>query len=168
MTQTQSHTPVQRLARLAAAAADLAAAAMFATIFVTIIAQTSMRYLFGSPLSTSQELASIAFVWLIFWAAACNLPIREHVTFDIVYNMASPAVKRIFAIVCNLLFLAVFVYALPATWEYFRFLDMQYTASLRLTYQVAFFTYFVFAVAFPLRLAANLARLLGRGWQDNI
>lgn len=147
---------------------DLAAGAMFIVIFGAIVAQTAARYIFGSPLANSQELATIAFIWLIFWAIGCNLSLASHVRFDIVYSIAPDVLKRVMTIACNVFFLGVFVAALPDTLAYFEFLKFQFTASMGMTYQIAFFTYFVFAVAFPIKLAVNVALLLSKRWPSRI
>lgn len=168
MSEQGHRARIATIARQVGFVLDLAAAAMFLVIFVAIVAQTTMRYVFGSPLTTSQEIATLAFIWLIFWAIGCNLSIGDHVRFDIVYNLASDWTRRLMSVVCNVLFLGIFVAAIPDTLAYFEFLRFQYTASLGITYQIAFFTYFVFAVAFPMRLAANLALLLGPGWKGRL
>ena len=154
--------------RFADFAVNVVAGLLFLSIFAILVAQTTMRYVFRAPLTTSQEMATMAFIWLIFWTAACCLKISDHIRFDLIYELVPDWLKRIFMIVCNLLFMAVFVYAARATFDYFLFLERQFTASLRLSYQVAFAPYFLFFFLFPLKLAINVAGLVGPGWKTRL
>jgi TRAP-type C4-dicarboxylate transport system permease small subunit len=154
--------------RHAELAVNLIAGLLFLAIFATLVAQTSMRYVFRSPLTTSQEMATIAFVWLIFWTAACCLKVNDHIRFDLVYDVVPDWLKRVFMVLCNLLFMGIFVYAAQDTLEYLRFLERQFTASLRLTYQIAFFPYFLFFFLLPVKLALNVAGLIGPGWRSRL
>jgi TRAP-type C4-dicarboxylate transport system permease small subunit len=146
--------------------ADLIAAAIFAVMFGTIIAQTAMRYLFRAPLATSLEFATILFVWLIFWAASFNLTMKNHFRFDVLYNALPAQLQRVFNLITYLTFFVIFCLAAKATWEYFLFLELQKTPSLQWTYQVAFSIYFIFFLALPARLLVNIGLLLSPRWRE--
>jgi TRAP-type C4-dicarboxylate transport system permease small subunit len=146
---------------------DVIAAAMFCTMFAAIIAQTTMRYLFRSPLAHSLEFATIAFIWLVFWVASCNLAINDHIRFDIVYNLLPDSIRRLFGVITNLTFAVIFVLAAPATWDYLVFLQTQYTASMTISYMWAFFTYFIFFAILPVKIL-NVVALLSPRWQERI
>lgn len=161
-------TPWQRLLRLANLALNVVAGLMFLSIFVILVAQTTMRYVFRAPLTTSQELATMAFVWLIFWTAACCLKTTDHIRFDLVHEIMPDWLKRVCIVLCNLLFMGVFVYAARDMLGYFLFLERQFTASLRLSYQIAFAPFFLFFFLFPLKLALNLLGLFGPGWKTRL
>lgn len=154
--------------RKIALAADWAAGAMLFVVFVALVAQTFMRYVLNSPLSTSQELATVAFLWLVFWLAGTSLSLQHHVRFDIFYNALPDQGRRATSILVNLFYLGVFAWAMPATWEYFKFLELETTASLVISYQIAFLPYFVFFAAFPLKIAATILGLLGRDWRERL
>lgn len=161
-------TSAARIMRLAVASADYIAGAMLLVIFLTLIAQTFMRYVLRSPLSTSQELATVAFLWMVFWAAGTTVKFSEHIRFDILYNALGDRWRRWMAVTANLFYLVVFVWAAKATWEYFVFLETQYTGSLVITYQLAFLPYFIFFATFPLKILAAILGLLGRDWKQNL
>ena len=148
--------------------ADLIGALMFSAIFCAIIAQTIMRYVFRAPLATSLEFATIMFVWLIFWSASFNLSLRDHFRFDVLYNVLPDQVRRVFNIVTCAIFLAIFVYAAKATWEYFLFLRTQTTPSLVWSYQVTFATFFIFCIALPMRLLVNIGMMLSPRWREEL
>ena len=48
-------------------------------------------------------------------------------------------------------FAVIFALAAPATWEYLLFLETQYTASMAISYQWAFLTYFIFFAVLPVK-----------------
>lgn len=147
---------------------EMIAVTIFAFMFVTIILQVTARYVFNWPLGWTEEAAAIAFIWLIFWVNALVIPIRRHVVFDIIYQSLGEQPRRIFSIVTSLVFASLFLVSIPATYEYFFFLGDQPTASLEVSFRFAFLTYFVFAIAFPVRLIAAVAGLLGKNWRDHI
>lgn len=158
-------TPFGRAMRLVSAAADYVAGAMLIVIFLTLVAQTFMRYVMRSPLSVSQELATIAFLWMVFWTAGTTIRLGDHIRFDILYNSLGEQARRVMSIVTNVFYLVVFVWAAKATWGYFVFLETQYTASLTISYQVAFLPYFIFFIAFPLKILISIVSLFGRDWK---
>ena len=74
--------------------ADAIGAGLFAALFVVFVVQITARFGFGKPLPWTDELAVILYVWAILWAAAFMVPAREHVVFDLVYNMGSVRTRR--------------------------------------------------------------------------
>jgi len=154
--------------RKIALAADWAAGAMLFVVFASLVAQTFMRYVLKSPLSTSQELATVSFLWLVFWLAGSSIALQHHVRFDTLYNALPEQGRRVTSILVNLFYLGVFVWAMRATWEYFVFLEFEKTASLAISYQIAFLPYFIFFAVFPLKIAATILSLLGRDWRDSL
>jgi TRAP-type C4-dicarboxylate transport system permease small subunit len=148
--------------------ADLIGAGMFLAMFCAIIAQTIMRYVFRTPLTTSLEFATIMFVWLIFWAASFNLSLKDHFRFDVLYNALPDQVKRVFNILTSAIFLAIFVGGAKATWEYFLFLELQTTPSLVWSYQIAFSVYFIFFVTLPIRLLVNIGMMFTPRWREEL
>ncbi len=154
--------------RKAALAADWAAGAALFVVFAALLAQTVMRYALRSPLSTSQELAMIAFIWFVFWLAGTTISLREHIRFDVFYNALPEQGRRAVSILVNLVYLGIFAWAMRATWEYFQFLEFEKTASLAISYQIAFFPYFIFFAVFPIKIAVAILSLLGRDWRENL
>jgi TRAP-type C4-dicarboxylate transport system permease small subunit len=71
-------------------------------------------------------------------------------------------------ILVNLFYLAIFVWGMRATWEYFQFLEFEKTASLAISYQIAFFPYFIFFAVFPIKILAAILQLFGRDWRENL
>ncbi len=147
---------------------DLIAAAMFGSLFIAIVAQTTMRYVFRAPLTVTLEFATVAFIWLTFWVASFGLKINDHIRFDIVSNLFPEQVRRLFAIVTNVFFVVVFILGAYATWEYFDFLKTQHTGTLGVTQQWAFAPYFIFFAVMPAKMALNTIMLLSPRWKERI
>lgn len=57
-----------------------AAIVLLCTLFALIIAQVFSRYVLGSPLSWTEELARFVFIWFTFTAAAFVAARRRHIT----------------------------------------------------------------------------------------
>ena len=58
----------------------------YSVLFVTFIFQVVMRFAFNKPLSWSDELIVILYVFSMFWAGAFMLKEKDHVMLDIVYE----------------------------------------------------------------------------------
>ncbi len=147
---------------------DLIAAAIFASLFIAIVAQTTMRYVFNSPLTLTLEFATLAFIWLTFWVASFGLAVKDHISFDIVSNLFPEQARRLFAILTNLFFAVVFVLAAQAHWEYFEFLDLTRTGSMNIGHQWAFGPFFIFFAIMPVKLALNAVILMSPRWKELI
>lgn len=142
----------------------------FMVLFGSVIAQIFFRYVLNDPLAWTSEMAAIAFIFVVFWINGVCLPLRKHVIFDILYQSLGDNKKRVFGVTINSTFLILFIWMIPYTIEYFDFLRMvsEPTPSLEIGYDIIFFPYFIFAVAFPMRLLISVLRLLSSKWRNYI
>jgi TRAP-type C4-dicarboxylate transport system permease small subunit len=143
-------------AKTASAIGVVVGVALFAAMFATFIAGVVMRYAAGRPLTWSDEVCVVLLLWSTFWAAAFVVRHDEHVTFDILYDLAPSRGRRLMALVAAFGFGALLLAALPATYGYVAFLWRETTPTLRLRLD------YVYA-CFPLFIAVMGARLLWRG-----
>jgi hypothetical protein len=67
--------------------ADAVGAGLFAALFIVFLIQIVARFGFNRPLPWTDEAAVMLYVWVILWAAAFVVPEREHVMFDLVWNV---------------------------------------------------------------------------------
>src|SRR3954471_10985613 len=79
--------------RSAERAARLVTAPRLAALFLDLLAGVAGRYVLGRPLAWSDEIAVVLFIWLVFWTGAFVLSIREHVAFDVVYDLLPPRLR---------------------------------------------------------------------------
>ena len=131
--------------RIAAAISALLIAAVLASVLVGV----GRRYLLGVPLVWIDELTGVLFIWAIFWAAACVVPLREHVAFDLVHNALPLRIRGLpYRIACAAAAVAL-VLALPEIVHFILFLWRERTPALqwRLDYVYACFPAFIAAAA---------------------
>ena len=143
------------LARLARQTADVVGGFLYLALFFVFIIQVVFRFGLNQPLPWTDEMAVILYIWVILWAAAFMVPEREHVVFDLVYHMAPPAVRRAMRITGHLMIGGLSAWALPASWDYIRFMAREGTPVLGLPFMWVF-------LPFALLLMSLVARAV---WQ---
>src|SRR5258708_7541092 len=109
-----------RLSGRLARCADLIGAGIFAVLFLSLVVQVVRRFVFGTPASWTEELATIAFVWVIFWGTAFTVPLQTHVAVDFVVSSFAPSVRRVLYALGLAALAACFLWALPGTADYLR------------------------------------------------
>ena len=161
----------RRLARAAGAlrlGADIAAALMFAAVFLIFCIKIVSRYGGHNEMAWADEVCIILFIWIIFWANAFILTDRDHIKFDLFTHMASPPVKRAMAVARAVLIGGIFAYAAPSTLDYIQFLWRERTPVLELRLDHVYLCFGVFVLTVPVRAAVALRRLAGAGWRDQV
>jgi TRAP-type C4-dicarboxylate transport system permease small subunit len=111
-------------------AANWVGGALFAALLGVFIVQITARFGFNKPLAWTDEAAVILYVWVILWATATMVPQREHVAFDLIWNSVGAGTRRAMQIAGNLLVGALALVALPASWDYVRFMAREGTPVL--------------------------------------
>jgi TRAP-type C4-dicarboxylate transport system permease small subunit len=157
-----------RLATMAALAARLVAAAMFAGVFLVFCAKIIMRYAAHDEMPWADEVSSILFIWIIFWANAFILRDADHIRFDLVYHAVPPAARRAMALARAVLLGGLFAYAAPTTISYLIFLWREQTPVLGLPLDEVYAIFGVFVLTVPLRAAWAIGGLLRADWRRRI
>lgn len=148
--------------------AEWAAAAMFAVMLTAFMVQVISRYVFNAPVAWSLEVASIAYVWVVFWACGLLVGERQQIVFDVVYN-ALPARPRLAVAVFNTACLGlVFLAGLPGTIDWLIFIGRRKTMMLRLPLDVVYSCFAIFMVAVIVAAAVRLRRLAGANWRAEL
>jgi len=144
-------------------AAAAVSALLVAAVLGVVLLGVARRYLFGTPLSWTDELASVLFLWSVFWTAALTVPLREHVSFDLLAQALPARARRLIAIGTSLAVGLALLAALPKTIGYVAFLWRERTAALewRLDYVYACFPLFMGAAGLAF-LADALRQCLRR------
>jgi TRAP-type C4-dicarboxylate transport system permease small subunit len=138
--------------------ARLIGAALFAALFIVFIVQVTARFVFDRPLPWTDEAAVILYVWVILWSAALIVPEREHVAFDLVWNLASPRTQKAMRIVGVLTVGGLCAWALPATADFARFMAREGTAVLGLPLVWLFAPFVLLLLSLVVRSAIGLFR----------
>lgn len=138
--------------------------ALFLTLFAVFIVQVGARFGFNRPLPWTDEAAVVLYIWVILWAAATMVPEREHVVFDLLWNLAPRPVRWVMRVVGNLLVGGLAAVAIPATWDYVHFMQRESTPVLGIPMLWVFLPFVVLMLALVARCAwAVYGALRGRG-----
>lgn len=91
--------------------------AMLLVMVVLVFANAAGRYLFGTGVAASEEIARLAFVWLIFLGAILAVRERTHVGVDMLVQRLPRAAQKACLVICNLLILyALWLFA-QGSWQ---------------------------------------------------
>jgi TRAP-type C4-dicarboxylate transport system permease small subunit len=160
--------PLPGWVRILKGVADTVGILLFAIAFSGFIVQIFFRYVLDYPLVWTEEVMMIAFVWAVFWAAAFMVGVREHVTFDLLYDVVSPRTRRRLAIFSMIALIGAFVALVPATWDYLSFLMRKKSPVLRIPMSWIYGCYLLFVLSFIVQASVRLWRLFTRDWPTQI
>ena len=159
---------MKRFLRLVKRGAELTCAALFAVMFCTFLIQVISRYLLNDPVPWTMEVSLLAYLWIIFIGAATIVSIEDHISFDAIYNSASPRSKRVLALTTSGAILLAFLAAFPANLDFITFMAIARTWILEIRFDIAFFCFIFFMIAVILRMIYKVKRLLGPKWREEI
>jgi TRAP-type C4-dicarboxylate transport system permease small subunit len=131
---------------------------LFLCLFAVFLIQIAARFGFNRPLPWTDELAVILYLWVILWASAFMVSEREQVVFDLVWNSVGQKARRVMRIVGHLMIGGLAAVAIPASWDYVRFMARESSPVLGVSFQWVF-------IPFVLLLASLVARSVWGIWQ---
>jgi TRAP-type C4-dicarboxylate transport system permease small subunit len=159
---------MDRLTRLLRQGAEHVGQLLFAVMFGAFLLQIFSRYLMPDPLPWTDEVALIAFLWLVFWAGGLILGDRDQVRFDIVVQALPPRTRRMAAALGHLLIVVLFGAALPTILDYIAFLWREKTPVLQIPLDWVYACFGLALIAIVLRALRRLAGLAGPRWRDHL
>jgi TRAP-type C4-dicarboxylate transport system permease small subunit len=123
--------------------------ASFAIMFLTFLLQVFFRYVVNHPLTWTQEVIVVAFVWTVLLGTCYTMRRHAHVKFTLVYDRMKPKVAAVFRLVGNILIVVTFAALVVPSFRYSLFVGFQKTAVFRISYTYIFmpFVYFTIAIA---------------------
>jgi TRAP-type C4-dicarboxylate transport system permease small subunit len=139
-------------------AADLIGAALFAAMFLSLVLQVVFRFALGAPRAWTEELATIAYVWVIFWGCAFSVPLAAHVAVDFVVPRFAPPVRRALYALGLAALAGCFLWALPGIADYLRFMLRERTPVLDLPFALVYSVFLAAVVMIALRCLAEIVR----------
>ena len=139
---------------------------LFIALFLVFVVQITARFAFNKPLAWSDEAAVILYVWIILWAAATMVPQREHVAFDLIWNLANARWRRVLQVLGNALVGGLALVALPASWDYVRFMAREGTPVLGVPLMAVYLPFIVLLLAMVLRCLGQIVQAM-RGSMDS-
>lgn len=130
--------------------------ALFAALFVVFIVQVTARFVFSRPLPWTDEAAVILYVWVILWSAALIVPEREHVAFDLVWNLAGARARKVMRVLGLLAVGGLAAWALPANVDFAHFMAREGSPVLGLPLVWLFVPFVLLLAALVVRAAIGL------------
>lgn len=122
-------------------------------MFLILLAQVIMRYVFSRPLTWSEEAARFIFVYVSFIGISYAYRQKGHIRMEVVVNLFPQAFRRGLEVLINLGTIALFCYMIPFS---FRFIGIQAGVKATATHIPMSIVY----TALPLGMALSCVRLL--------
>ena len=145
--------------------AENLAALMLASMFFSFLIQIVFRYFLNLPLGWTVEFVTIVWLWGILFGYAFVASDDDIIRLDIVYGMMPTSVKRVMDIITGLTAAAVFIWSMPAVYDYVTFMEIERTAFIRIRFDYVFSVYLAFAAAVVVRSLRSVWRaVVGRGY----
>ncbi|MFO1069917.1 MAG: TRAP transporter small permease [Geminicoccaceae bacterium] len=148
--------------------AELIAALLFAIMLGAFFVQIISRYVFNHPVAWSLEVASLAYLWVIFWGAALLIPERQHIIFDLIYRSFRPKARRWLAVFLTASVVVLFLAGLPGSVDYVQFMARRQTLVLHIPINLAYACFVIFLVGAIVMAIVRLTRLFGRDWDSHL
>jgi TRAP-type C4-dicarboxylate transport system permease small subunit len=148
--------------------ADAVGVLLFALLFLVFVVQVTARFLFDQPLAWTDEAAVILYLWAILWGAALVCKDRENVAFDLLYQHASPQVKRVMALTACALIGGLAAWGLPGSIDYIQFMQRESTPVMGLPFNWVFAPFALLLLALAVRYAWRIVQLLGNDWKSHL
>lgn len=140
----------------------------YGVLFLTFIFQVALRFIFNKPLSWSDELIVILYVFSMFWAGAFLLKEKDHVMLDLVYEHLSPQGKRAFSIAYSVVIGGLFLWAVPASYSYVSFMMRENTPVLDVPFGIVFGVFILFLLSIGFYYIKKLIVLFGPNWKAEV
>ncbi|WP_170285839.1 TRAP transporter small permease [Propionivibrio limicola] len=148
--------------------AEFIGTASYGILFLTFIFQVILRFVFNKPLTWSDELIVILYVFSMFWAGAFLLKEKDHVMLDLIYEHLPPQGKRVFSVAYSLAIGGLFLWAVPASYSYVSFMMREKTPVLDVPFGLVFAPFILFLLAIGLLYLRKLIVLFGPTWQTEV
>lgn len=114
---------------------------LFLILFFSFIATIFARYFFGKSIAWGNEVAILAYIWIMFFGCGKAMEADEHVVFGLVYDVVSPVVQFAMKVVYNVVLIALMVICFkPCLGALMK--STQITGVLKLPYSVVFAPFF--------------------------
>jgi TRAP-type C4-dicarboxylate transport system permease small subunit len=128
-------------------------------MFAAFVIQIGSRYLFNAGTDWTHELILISWLWLIFWGAAFFLDDRDHVKFDVLYNLGSEKARRAMALFTAVVMVVGFGFSVPASWDFITFKAIRGSDYFRIRLDLIFGVYMIFLAGMIIHYAIRAWRL---------
>lgn len=141
---------------------------MFMGMFALFVLSVFQRYVLTQPVNWVDESILILFLWGTFLTEALVLGEREQVTFDVIWDVAGPGLRRVIAILASVLVAVLFTLAAPTIWDYVMFLWREKTNALEWRLDGVYSCFLIYWVAVIVRSVDKLLLLCSPHWREHV
>lgn len=139
---------------------------MFATLFLTFVAQVFWRYVLSDPLVWTLEVSGILFVTLSLFTAATQMSLREHVALDLLLDALPKKLSAWLRAFSLLLFAGIMFYSIPDTIRVLEWMYQERTFAIKFNLGHLFLLMIAFVFIYAGRAIFDAVRLIN-GTRDN-
>ncbi len=140
--------------------ADEVGAAMFAAVFLLFCLKIAMRYVWHNEFAWTDEVCTILFIWIIFWANSFMLSEKEHIRFDLLVRWLPLKIRKVVPVVNALIVGGILIYSLPGTFDYIFFLWRERTPVLQLKLSYVYFCFAMYIAVVSLKYVWVLVKAI--------
>ncbi|MAM63321.1 TRAP transporter small permease subunit [Maritimibacter sp. UBA3975] len=134
------------------------------SMFVTFLLQVVFRYFLNLPVGWTVEWVTIAWLWGILFGFAFVVRETDIIRLDVLYSALPRGPRRVMDVFTGLTIAGIFLYTLPASWDYIDFMMRERTAYIRVPFFWVFIIYIPFALSVAVRgLMTAWAGITGSG-----
>ena len=135
--------------------------ALMSVMAVLIFVQVIARYVFGSSLSWSEELARYIFIWLIYIGISYGCKLRKHIKIEAALKLFPKKVRPYVTILGDILFFAFCLYIIFTGYRYCgTTADLgKYSPALKIPFQ---YVYLSIPVGFTLAAVRQIQCIVYR------
>jgi TRAP-type C4-dicarboxylate transport system permease small subunit len=133
---------------------------LFISLTILLFSNVVSRYVFSRSFAWIEEVATIAFVWMIWFAMSAAVTKRKHLRIDFILEIVPFNVKRIMLIISNIIFAGFNVYLLYVVMTIINRLALSRTTLLRLPQQMVYSIIPIGLVLSIIRIGQDTVRLL--------
>ena len=105
-------------------------AVIFMTLFLSMVIQVIMRYVFDHPSPLLHEITMISFVWTVYLSASLARRERKHIRFNIIYDLFPKKVKLVVDLILDIfvsILLAISFFPVVEELKMYGFIKAQIT-----------------------------------------
>ncbi|MCA0425300.1 MAG: TRAP transporter small permease subunit [Proteobacteria bacterium] len=134
--------------------------ALAGIMFVAFVIQIFSRYVLNAGTDWTHEIILITWLWLIFWGAAFFLEDKDHVKFDVLYNLGGEKARRTMALITAIAMVVGFGISVPATWDFIDFKKIRGTDHFQIPMNIIFGVYMIFLAGTIIHYGLRAWRLI--------
>jgi TRAP-type C4-dicarboxylate transport system permease small subunit len=161
-------TAIRAAVRRLSGAAQAVSVAMFIAMFVLFVVSVIQRYVLVRPVNWVDESILILFLWSTFLTEALVLGEREQVTFDVIWDVAGPGLRRAIGLLAAALVAVIFTLAAPTIIDYVTFLWRERTNALEWRLDWVYSCFIIYWLAAIVRAVDKWMRLASNDWRAHV